>query len=219
MDNLPLFFQLFRLAKEEEVLQLRLRAEELEKENGDLNSSLTKREQELDAKTQEKEDLQSNLERTKEKLELELQRANEARHRLGQLETTDEVASAASAPSSGAIVSVKQITLAAPPPPPPAPPMAPPPPPGPPPPTTGTPLSSTAKPTRKNVPQSSNPLKSFNWSKLPDCKVQGTIWTEMEETKLYKTINLSEVDRLFSAYQKNGMLVSLQGFLTWSNKQ
>ena len=24
---------------------------------------------------------------------------------------------------------------------------------------------------RKNVPKSSNPLKSFNWSKLPDCKV------------------------------------------------
>ena len=24
---------------------------------------------------------------------------------------------------------------------------------------------------RKNVPKSANPLKSFNWSKLPDCKV------------------------------------------------
>ena len=25
---------------------------------------------------------------------------------------------------------------------------------------------------RKNVPKSANPLKSFNWSKLPDCKVR-----------------------------------------------
>ena len=94
---------------------------------------------------------------------------------------------------------------------------------------------------RKNVPKSTNPLKSFNWSKLPDCKVNnffydklhdyprvnlflfccitylfifqvnGTIWTELDETKLYQVIDLAEIDRLFSAYQKNGLLVS---FLT-----
>ena len=29
----------------------------------------------------------------------------------------------------------------------------------------------------------------------------------MEETKLYKLLNLAEVDKLFSAYQKNGMLM------------
>ena len=49
--------------------------------------------------------------------------------------------------------------------------------PGPPPPTLGTPLSTATTTTKvlvskKNVPQSSNPLKSFNWSKLPDCKVE-----------------------------------------------
>ena len=32
---------------------------------------------------------------------------------------------------------------------------------------SGLPSSSV----RKNVPKSTNPLKSFNWSKLPDCKV------------------------------------------------
>ena len=36
----------------------------------------------------------------------------------------------------------------------------------------------------------------------------GTIWTELDETKLYHTINLVEIDKLFSAYQKNGLLVS-----------
>jgi len=61
---------------------------------------------------------------------------------------------------------------------------------------------------RKDIPRSSNPLKSFNWSKLPDCKVEGTIWTEIDETRLYKALDLAEVDRLFSAYQKNGLLVS-----------
>jgi dishevelled associated activator of morphogenesis len=63
---------------------------------------------------------------------------------------------------------------------------------------------------KKNVPQSSNPLKSFNWSKLPDCKVSGTIWTDIDETKLYKALDLAEVDKLFSAYQKNGCL-SIEG--------
>ncbi len=61
---------------------------------------------------------------------------------------------------------------------------------------------------RKCVPQPSNPLKSFNWSKLPECKVQGTIWTDLDDSKLYKQLDLGEVDRLFSAYQKNGIMVS-----------
>jgi len=71
----------YRLAKEEELARTRLRLDELEKENADLATSLSKREQELEAKVQEKEDLQSNLERTKEKLEMEMARANEARQR------------------------------------------------------------------------------------------------------------------------------------------
>ena len=45
----------------------------MERENSDLSGELVKREQEMEARAQEKEDLQSSLERTKEKLELELQ--------------------------------------------------------------------------------------------------------------------------------------------------
>ncbi len=75
------------LAKEEELAQIQRRSEELEKENSELASSLAKKDQELEAKAQEKEDLESNLERTKEKLELELARANEARQRLGEIES------------------------------------------------------------------------------------------------------------------------------------
>ena len=61
------------LAQEEEVLAAKSRAEELEKENGELAGNLAKREQELDLKHQEKEDLEANLARTKEKLETEKQ--------------------------------------------------------------------------------------------------------------------------------------------------
>ena len=79
------FICLRRLANEEELAQIKLRSDELEKENTELSSTLTKKEAELEARAQEKEDLESNLERTKEKLELELARANEARQRLGEI--------------------------------------------------------------------------------------------------------------------------------------
>lgn len=57
----------------------------------------------------------------------------------------------------------------------------------------------------KKIPQASAPLKSFNWSKLPDTKLQGTLWSELEETSIYSVLDLKEIDRLFSAYQKNGI--------------
>lgn len=61
---------------------------------------------------------------------------------------------------------------------------------------------------KKNIPQSAQPLKSFNWSKLPDMKVQGTVWSELDETKWYNSMDLESIDKLFSAYQKNGVAVS-----------
>lgn len=65
---------------------------------------------------------------------------------------------------------------------------------------------------KKNVPQPSNPLKSFNWSKLPDAKVQGTVWSELDDSKWYNTIELESIDKLFSAYQKNGVTVRITSF-------
>ena len=34
---------------------------------------------------------------------------------------------------------------------------------------------------RKNVPKSTNPLKSFNWSKLPDCKVNNFFYDKLHD--------------------------------------
>jgi len=200
------------LAQEEEVLAAKSRAEELEKENGELAGNLAKREQELDLKHQEKEDLEANLARTKEKLETETQCHNETKLRLSEVETR--------APGSLLPPLASPLAPLLPPPPPP---MAPPPPapPGapPPPPMQGGGGSNPSLPNttealraavKKCIPQPSNPLKSFNWSKLPECKVQGTIWTELDDSRLYKQLDLAEVDRLFSAYQKNGIM-SVEG--------
>lgn len=68
------------------------------------------------------------------------------------------------------------------------------------------------------MPQPSNPLKSFNWSKLPDAKVQGTIWSELDDSKLYTNIELENIDKLFCAYQKNGVHVSDTHVLLFENK-
>jgi len=197
------------LAQEEEVIQARTKAEELERENADLATNLAKREQELDLKHQEKEDLEANLARAKEKLETEILCHNETKQRLSAVESRVVV-------SDLKLVNAVDGAIKTPPPPPP---MAPPPPmpPGPPPPPmmNGGPPSlaqteQLRQAIRKCVPQPSNPLKSFNWSKLPECKVQGTIWTDLDDSRLYKQLDLQEVDRLFSAYQKNGIM-SVEG--------
>ena len=74
------------LAKEEELSESKVKAEELEKENLELGNSLAKREQELDVKAQEKEDLESNLQRTKEKLETETARHVQTKQKLAEIE-------------------------------------------------------------------------------------------------------------------------------------
>lgn len=59
------------LVREEELTVARKRAEELERENLDFVAKLTKKEQELDLRTAEKEDLDTNLARMRDRLEKE----------------------------------------------------------------------------------------------------------------------------------------------------
>ncbi|XP_044748082.1 disheveled-associated activator of morphogenesis 1 isoform X1 [Coccinella septempunctata] len=227
------------LAKEEELVAARTKAEELERENTDLSNRLAKKEQELDHRTQEKEDIESSLARIKDRLEKETathietrQRLSEMeyrtaelerqvlcergeRHRLEQLVTTGSIADDAKlkglkAVSIDSSSSFKSDKPCPPPPPPVAPPPPPPGPPGPPPPPCAMPAAPPAEifkmeVVKKNVPQPSNPLKSFNWSKIPDTKLGGTIWSELDDTKLYNAMELDSIDKLFCAYQKNGV--------------
>lgn len=45
-------------------------------------------------------------------------------------------------------------------------------------------------------------MKSFNWSKLPESKLEGTIWKNIDDLKVFKVIDLEEFQKTFSAYQK-----------------
>jgi len=68
------------------------------------------------------------------------------------------------------------------------PPAVPPPPPPigipPPPPPPGAPPLPGAVANQKNIPQSKQPMKSFNWSKLPDSVIKSTIWQDIDDTRV-----------------------------------
>ncbi|PWA16326.1 hypothetical protein CCH79_00004689 [Gambusia affinis] len=95
-----------------------------------------------------------------------------------------------------------------PPPPPPPPPGAPPPPPGapplfgaPPPPIPSS-FNSMNMMRSKSIPQPSHPLKSFNWSKLGENMINGTIWNEIDDLRAFKILDLKDIEKMFSAYQR-----------------
>ncbi|XP_067311054.1 disheveled-associated activator of morphogenesis 2 isoform X1 [Pseudorasbora parva] len=106
-----------------------------------------------------------------------------------------------------------------PPPPPPPPPGGPPPPPGAPPIFSGilpppgpASVSSTTSLQTKSIPQPSQPLKSFNWSKLGENKITGTIWYEIDDRRAFKVLDLKDIEKMFSAYQRQQELLTNQSF-------
>ncbi|NWR98806.1 DAAM2 protein, partial [Motacilla alba] len=108
-----------------------------------------------------------------------------------------------------------------PPPAPPPPPGGPPPPPGAPPffsmgvPPPSTTTFSTSGPSlkKKSIPQPSHPLKSFNWAKLSEERIHGTIWNEIDDLKAFKVLDLEDFEKMFSAYQRHQ--VGVNSFITF----
>ena len=106
-------------------------------------------------------------------------------------------------------------------PPPPPPPCVPGPPGGPPapPPAPGG-LGGFAPARQKNIPKSSNPLKSLNWSKIPESKISGTVWSEVNDEKVFKVLDLADFERQFSAFQKpDEDFLPERKFVTSKNKE
>ncbi|XP_049319702.1 disheveled-associated activator of morphogenesis 1 isoform X2 [Astyanax mexicanus] len=209
------------LVNENEVKQWKEQAEKMRKEHNDLQQKLEKKERECDAKAQEKEEMMQTLNKMKEKLEKESsehklvkQQVSELTSRLHELSTRPSVPGGPppgpSAPGGPLPPPPAAAGIPPPPPPPPGgvPPPAPPPPPGGPPPPPGLPpfgapplLGGPALKT-KSIPQPSNPLKSFNWTKLNETKLDGTVWMDLDDGKVFKILDLEDVERTFSAYQR-----------------
>ncbi|XP_045551726.1 disheveled-associated activator of morphogenesis 1 isoform X2 [Salmo salar] len=215
------------LVNENEVKQWKEQAEKMRKEHHELQQKFEKKERECDAKTQEKEDMMQTLNKMKEKLEKESTEHKAVKQQVADLSLQLHDLSSrpiASVPGGPPFIPGPPGGPLPPPPPPggmmlppPPPPggMMPPPPPPPPggppppfgrppmggiPPPPGAPLGSTLK--KKNIPQPSNPLKSFNWAKLAENKLEGTVWTEVDDGKVFKILDLEDIEKTFSAYQR-----------------
>lgn len=56
---------------------------------------------------------------------------------------------------------------------------------------------------KKHVPQPSHPLKSFNWVKLNEERVPGTVWNEIDDMQVFRILDLEDFEKMFSAYQRH----------------
>ncbi|MEJ1287971.1 dishevelled associated activator of morphogenesis 2 [Cricetulus griseus] len=65
-------------------------------------------------------------------------------------------------------------------------------------------FSSNDAPLRKKcTPQPSHPLKSFNWVKLNEERVSGTVWNEIDDMQVFRILDLEDFEKMFSAYQRH----------------
>ncbi|NP_001414578.1 disheveled-associated activator of morphogenesis 2 isoform X4 [Rattus norvegicus] len=208
------------LINENEVKQWRDQAEKFRKEHMELLSRLERKERECETKTLEKEEMMRTLNKMKDKLARESQELRQARGQVAEL--TGPVSSP---PPPGGPLTLSSSTTTndlpppppplpldncTPPPPPPLPPGGPPIPPGAPPcfssgsPPPHEPLSSNEAPLRKKrIPQPSHPLKSFNWVKLNEERVSGTVWNEIDDSQVFRILDLEDFEKMFSAYQRH----------------
>lgn len=170
--------------------------------------------------------MEASIVRVKERLEKEISihletkqkvseledRTSELQHRI-TYEQTERI-KLETMLNNGSLPDDAKVNFSAPPmsipPPPPPQPMikmcGPPPPPAPPlqsdiPPPPGCIPSLVSRQRSVEIPKSSTPLKSFNWAKLPETKIAGTIWADIDEGKMYSSMDLETVDTLFCAFQ------------------
>ncbi|XP_016353806.1 disheveled-associated activator of morphogenesis 2-like [Sinocyclocheilus anshuiensis] len=240
LDNFNVKNIIRMLVNENEVKQWRDQAEKFRKEHVELMARLERKERECDTKTQEKEDMMKTLNKMKDKLQKEGVELRSAREQV--LDLSSRIGDISSGgvhlpippPLPGSPMAPPPPPMmmdsfpppppptafsSPPPPPPPPPPGGPPPPPGAPPIFSGVPpppgpasISSTTSLCTKSIPQPSQPLKSFNWSKLGENKITGTIWYEIDDRRAFKVLDLKDIEKMFSAYQRQQELLSNQSF-------
>lgn len=205
-------------------------AEEKEQACAELQAELNRKDREIESKEQAREeamtalhDMEEKQERQRKELTNVKQENETLQAQLHELKAMIASGKIDTSLSDDAKLLTGQLPTSpigvGPPPPPPPPPGGPVPPPPPPPPMMGGPPPPPPPPgmgapppppmpgmggakRRKNLPKPSNPLKSFNWSKLPDRDIQGTLWMDIDEAKTIKMLDFADFDKNFSAYQK-----------------
>ncbi|XP_061599096.1 disheveled-associated activator of morphogenesis 2 isoform X1 [Cololabis saira] len=236
LDNFNVKNIIRMLVNENEVKLWRDQAEKFRKDHVELMGKLERKERECDTKTQEKEDMMKTLNKMKDKLQREGVELRSAREQVLDLSLriTDFSQGGSGSlpppPPGGPMAPPPppMMTGFPPPPPPPLPfssppPPPPPPPPGGPPPPPGAPpmfgappppmlLSCNSTMRSRSLPQPSHPLKSFNWAKIGENMINGTIWNEIDDLKAFKILDLKDIEKMFSAYQRQQDLLTNQSF-------
>uniref|UniRef100_A0A8C2XFN8 Dishevelled associated activator of morphosis 2 n=1 Tax=Cyclopterus lumpus TaxID=8103 RepID=A0A8C2XFN8_CYCLU len=232
LDNFSVKNIIRMLVNENEVKQWRDQAEKFRKDHMELLGKLERKERECETKTTEKEDMMKTLNKMKDKLQREGVELRSAREQVLDLSSRINDVSVSSAgvgmsfppppppPGGPAAPPPPPMMGGFPPPPPPLPfscppPPPPPPPPGGPPPPPGAPpifgvppppilssFNSAASMRSKSIPQPSHPLKSFNWAKLGENVINGTIWNDIDDLRAFKILDLKDIEKMFSAYQR-----------------
>ncbi|KAK6488676.1 disheveled-associated activator of morphogenesis 2-like isoform X1 [Huso huso] len=233
LDNFNVKNIIRMLVNEKEVKLERDRAEAFRKEHAELLARLEKKERECETKTQEKDDMMKTLNKMKDKLQKESVELRHAREQVVDLSSRIKLAGGTipfplTPPAPGDPLAPPSPPMMGgfPPPPPPMPFSCPPPPPPPPPPPGAPPFFCTGVPPlpgplafnnttslrKKCIPQPSHPLKSFNWSKLAENKISGTIWHEIDDMQVFKVLDLEDFEKMFSAYQRQQDLLTNPSF-------
>ncbi|XP_063855230.1 disheveled-associated activator of morphogenesis 1-like [Scylla paramamosain] len=202
------------IANERELTESRRKITKLEADFADVVTDLNRKEQELYSTTQEKEEVTQTLHQVRAQLEAEVRTCGETQQKVVELEgTVTSLTQQLRDLAAGSLSDDVKASIAKSKPPPPPPPMmngGPPPPPpmmkgGPPPPplTNGGPPpppgSGKAFKPPKQVPKSANQLRAFNWAKMPDGRINNTIFAGLDESPLYKFMDLEDIDKTFDA--------------------
>ncbi|XP_061599101.1 disheveled-associated activator of morphogenesis 2 isoform X4 [Cololabis saira] len=226
LDNFNVKNIIRMLVNENEVKLWRDQAEKFRKDHVELMGKLERKERECDTKTQEKEDMMKTLNKMKDKLQREGVELRSAREQVLDLSLriTDFSQGGSGSlpppPPGGPMAPPPPPMMTGfPPPPPPPLPFSSPPPPPPPPPPGGPPpppppmlLSCNSTMRSRSLPQPSHPLKSFNWAKIGENMINGTIWNEIDDLKAFKILDLKDIEKMFSAYQRQQDLLTNQSF-------
>ncbi|XP_059838780.1 disheveled-associated activator of morphogenesis 2 isoform X3 [Hypanus sabinus] len=224
------------LVNENEVKQWKDQAEKFRKDHIELLARLEKKERECETKTQEKDEMMKTLNKMKDKLQKESMELRQARDQMMELNARlNDLADSNGVglsfplpppppggpfpppppPMLGELPPPPPLLLYdfPPPPPPPLPPGGPPPPPGAPPffncgmPPPPCPLTIGSM-RKKAIPQPSHPLKSFNWHKLAENRIGGSVWAEIDDLRAFSILDLEDFEKMFSAYQRQQDLLT-----------
>uniref|UniRef100_A0A8C1ND26 Dishevelled associated activator of morphogenesis 2 n=1 Tax=Cyprinus carpio TaxID=7962 RepID=A0A8C1ND26_CYPCA len=230
LDNFNVKNIIRMLVNENEVKQWRDQAEKFRKEHVELMARLERKARECDTKTQEKEDMMKTLNKMKDKLQKEGVELRSAREQVLDL-SSGGVHLPIPPPLPGSPMAPPPPPMmmdsfpppppiafsSPPPPPPPPPPGGPPPPPGAPPIISGVPpppgpasISSTTSLHTKSIPQPSQPLKSFNWSKLGELFIFFKFSDTIPSLQAFKVLDLKDIEKMFSAYQRQQKIFFLK---------